>query len=131
MTSRSSPSRGAARGTAVILHLRAEEDEFLARWKLSSIIGKYSDHISLPILMQKEEWDQDKNEYVRRDEWETVNKAAALWTRSKSDITDAEYKAFYEQISYDSTRAAGLHAQPRGRPQRVHPVALHPGPGAL
>ncbi len=110
------PITKAARGTAVILHLRAEEDEFLARWKLSSIIGKYSDHISLPILMQKEEWDQDKSEYVRRDEWETVNKAAALWTRAKSDITDAEYKAFYEQISYDSTAPlAYTHNRVEGR----------------
>ncbi|HET7865219.1 MAG TPA: molecular chaperone HtpG [Burkholderiaceae bacterium] len=110
------PITRTARGTSVILHLRAEEDEFLARWKLSSIIGKYSDHISLPILMQKEEWDKDKNEYVRRDEWETVNKAAALWTRAKSDITDAEYKAFYEQISYDSTAPlAYTHNRVEGR----------------
>ena len=110
------PITRATRGTDVILHLREEEDEFLARWKLSSIIGKYSDHISLPILMQKEEWDKDKNEYARRDEWETVNKAAALWTRSKSDITDAEYKAFYEQISYDSTAPlAYTHNRVEGR----------------
>jgi molecular chaperone HtpG len=110
------PITRARRGTDVILHLREGEDEFLARWKLSSIIGKYSDHISLPILMQKEEWDKDKNEYARRDEWETVNKAAALWTRSKSDITDAEYKAFYEQISYDSTAPlAYTHNRVEGR----------------
>jgi molecular chaperone HtpG len=110
------PLTRATRGTSVILHLRAEEDEFLARWKLSSIVSKYSDHISLPILMHKEEWDKDKNEYVRRDEWETVNKAAALWSRSKSDITDAEYKAFYEQISYDSTAPlAYTHNRVEGR----------------
>lgn len=110
------PITRAKRGTDVVLHLREGEDEFLARWKLSSIIGKYSDHISLPILMQKEEWDKDKNEYVRRDEWETVNKAAALWTRSKSDITDAEYKAFYEQISYDNTAPlAYTHNRVEGR----------------
>jgi molecular chaperone HtpG len=92
----------AERGTDVILHLRDGEDEFLSTWKLKSIVGKYSDHISLPILMRKEKWDEEKKEQVDTDEWETVNKAAALWTRSKSDITDAEYQAFYKQISYDS-----------------------------
>ncbi|HET8693890.1 MAG TPA: molecular chaperone HtpG [Aquabacterium sp.] len=90
------------RGTDIILHLREGEDEFLTAWKLRSIIGKYSDHISLPILMQKEEWDKDKGEYVLRDEWETVNKAAALWTRSKSDITPEQYNEFYKQISHDT-----------------------------
>src|SRR5690606_8765742 len=75
------------RGTDVILHLREGEDEFLSAWKLRGIVGKYSDHISLPILMQKEEWDAEKQEQVTLDEWETVNQAAALWTRSKSDIT--------------------------------------------
>ncbi len=92
----------AERGTDVILHLREGEEEFLSTWRLKSIIGKYSDHISLPILMKKEEWDAEKKEQVVKDEWETVNKAAALWTRSKSDVTDAEYQAFYQQISYDS-----------------------------
>ena len=90
------------RGTDIILHLRDGEDEYLAAWKLRSIIGKYSDHISLPILMQKEEWDKDKGEYVAQDEWETVNKAAALWTRAKSDITPEQYNEFYKQISHDS-----------------------------
>jgi molecular chaperone HtpG len=92
----------AQRGTDVILHLREGEDEFLKTWKLKSIISKYSDHISLPILMRKETWDADKAESHLTDEWETVNKAAALWTRSKSDITDQEYQDFYKQISYDS-----------------------------
>ena len=91
----------ATRGTDVILHLRDEESEFLSTWKLKSIISKYSDHISLPILMQKEEWDQEASKQVKKDEWETVNKAAALWARAKSDITDAEYQDFYKQISYD------------------------------
>ncbi|WP_374318318.1 molecular chaperone HtpG [Aquabacterium sp.] len=89
------------RGTDIILHLREGEDEFLTAWKLRGIIGKYSDHISLPILMQKEEWDQDKGEQVTRDEWETVNQAAALWTRSKSDLTEAQYHEFYKQLSHD------------------------------
>jgi len=90
------------RGTDVILHLRDEESEFLAAWKLRSIVSKYSDHISLPILMRKEEWDQEAGKQVARDEWETVNKAAALWARPKADVTDAEYQEFYKQLSYDS-----------------------------
>ncbi len=96
-----------ARGTSVILHLRDDASEYLNAWKLKQVIGKYSDHISLPILMEKEEWKESEKEgepggMVKTGEWETVNKAAALWTRSKSDITDAEYQAFYQQISYDS-----------------------------
>jgi len=104
------------RGTDIILHLREGEDEFLAAWKLRSIIGKYSDHISLPILMQKEEWDKDKGEYVVKDEWETVNQAAALWTRSKSDITPEQYQEFYKQLSHDSEDAlAYTHNRVEGR----------------
>ncbi len=108
----------AGRGTDIILHLReADEDqEYLKAWKLKQVIGKYSDHISLPILMQKEEWDQEKSEYITRDEWETVNKAAALWARSKSDVTDAEYQEFYKQISYDQTAPlAYTHNRVEGR----------------
>jgi molecular chaperone HtpG len=90
------------RGTDVILHLREGEDEFLSAWKLRSIIGKYSDHISLPILMQKEEWDAEKSEQVTLDEWDTVNQAAALWTRAKSEISEEQYAEFYKQISHDS-----------------------------
>jgi molecular chaperone HtpG len=92
----------AGRGTDVTLHLREGEEEFLSAWRLKSIVNKYSDHISLPILMRKEVWDAEKKEQVVTDEWETVNKAAALWARSKSDVTDAEYKDFYKQLSYDS-----------------------------
>jgi molecular chaperone HtpG len=105
-----------ARGTDVTLHLREEEAEFLSTWKLKSIISKYSDHISLPILMKKEEWDSEKKEQVVQDEWEPVNKAAALWARSKSDVTDAEYQAFYKQISYDSEAPlAYTHNRVEGR----------------
>ena len=105
-----------ARGTDVILHLREDEAEFLSSWKLKSIISKYSDHISLPILMKKEEWDAEAKQQVVRDEWETVNKAAALWARSKSDVTDAEYQAFYKQISYDSEAPlAYTHNRVEGR----------------
>ena len=91
-----------ARGTDVILHLRDGEDEFAKTWKLKSIISKYSDHISLPILMKKEKWIAEEAKTVLEDEWETVNKAAALWTRPKSEVTDAQYQEFYKQISYDS-----------------------------
>jgi molecular chaperone HtpG len=90
-----------ARGTSVILHLRDDASEYLSHWKLKSIIAKYSDHISLPILMQKEEWDAEKSEYVQQDEWEAVNSANALWARSKKDITEEQYADFYKNISYD------------------------------
>ncbi len=104
------------RGTEVTLHLREGEEEFLSAWKLKSVIGRYSDHISLPILMRGEEWDSEKGAYLAKDAWETVNKAAALWTRSKSDITDAEYKAFYEQLAHDSTPPlAYTHNRVEGR----------------
>jgi molecular chaperone HtpG len=106
----------AQRGTDVILHLREGEEEFLSTWKLKSIISKYSDHISLPVLMKKETWDAEKSAYVDSGEWETVNKAAALWTRSKSDITDDQYQEFYKQISYDTEAPlAYTHNRVEGR----------------
>jgi molecular chaperone HtpG len=106
----------AERGTDVILHLRDGEDEFLRPWKIKSVVSKYSDHISLPILMKKEEWDGEKAEYRQLDEWETINKASALWARSKSDVTDAEYQEFYKQISYDSDAPlAYTHNRVEGR----------------
>ncbi len=104
------------RGTDVTLHLREGEDEFLSAWKLKSIISKYSDHISLPVLMQKQSWDEEKKEQVTTDEWEPVNKAAALWTRNKSDVTDAQYQDFYKQISYDQAAPlAYTHNRVEGR----------------
>lgn len=104
------------RGTDIILHLRDGEEEFLSMWKLKSIISKYSDHISLPILMKKEEWDPEKTEQVIKDEWAPVNKAAALWARSKSDITPEQYNEFYKQISYDSEAPlAYTHNRVEGR----------------
>ena len=106
----------AARGTSVTLHLREGEEEFLSAWKLKSVIGKYSDHISLPILMQKEEWDAETSKQVLKDEWAPVNKAAALWTRSKSDITPEQYAEFYKQISYDTEAPlAYTHNRVEGR----------------
>jgi len=90
-----------SRGTDITLHLREGEDEFLSSWSLKSIIRKYSDHISLPIQMQKEEWDEEKKETVLKDEMETVNQASALWARSKSDITPEQYTEFYKHVSHD------------------------------
>jgi molecular chaperone HtpG len=104
------------RGTDVILHLREGEEEFLKTWRLKSIISKYSDHISLPILMRKEEWDAEKSEQVLKDEWESVNKASALWARSKSEVTQEQYEEFYKQISYDrEAPLAYTHNRVEGR----------------
>jgi molecular chaperone HtpG len=87
----------AQRGTSIILHLRDDAEEYLNAWKLKQVIGKYSDHISLPILMEKEEWKRRARRTARQPggmvktgEWETVNKASALWTRPKKDITDEQ-----------------------------------------
>ena len=96
----------AERGTSITLHLKEEAQDYLNAYKLKSVINKYSDHISLPILMATEEWKEGENdqpgEMVTTGEWETVNQAAALWTRAKKDITQAQYDEFYKQISYDS-----------------------------
>jgi molecular chaperone HtpG len=101
------------RGTSVTLHLREDAGEYLSTWKLKSIIAKYSDHISLPILMRKEEWKEGAEvagapagattggSMVLTDEWETVNQASALWARPKKDITPEQYQEFYKQISHD------------------------------
>ncbi|MDB5941588.1 MAG: molecular chaperone HtpG [Ramlibacter sp.] len=94
------------RGTRVTLHLREDAGEYLNTWKLKSVISKYSDHISLPILMRKEEWkegeDNKGGEMVLADEWETVNQASALWSRAKKDISLEQYQEFYKQISHDT-----------------------------
>ena len=102
------------RGTSVILHLREDAMDYASAWKVKGIINKYSDHISLPILMEKEEWKDgelinpsDENggrqpgAMVATGEWETVNKASAIWTRAKKDITPEQYDDFYKQISHD------------------------------
>jgi molecular chaperone HtpG len=105
----------AARGTSVTLHLRDDATDYAQPWKVKGIIGKYSDHISLPILMEKEEWKDgeliDPNDekggrqpggMVKTGEWETVNKANAIWARAKKDISQEQYDDFYKQISHDS-----------------------------
>jgi molecular chaperone HtpG len=93
------------RGTSVILHLKDDAADYLNAWKLKGIISKYSDHISLPIEMEKEEWKEGENdqpgEMAKTGEWEVVNQAAALWSRAKKDITQEQYDEFYKQISYD------------------------------
>lgn len=96
----------AGRGTDVTLHLREDEDEFLDSWKLKEIVTRYSDHISLPVQTWREEQpehdDAEGNKVAAvPGEWETVNRATALWTRDKSELTDEEYKEFYKHISHD------------------------------
>ncbi|QET01010.1 molecular chaperone HtpG [Cupriavidus pauculus] len=92
----------AERGTTITLHLREGEDDFLSAYRLRHIIQKYSDHISLPIRMPKEEWDAESSTHKVTGEWESVNQASALWTRNKSDITDEQYQAFYQHLSHDN-----------------------------
>lgn len=87
------------RGTEVVLHLREDADEFLSDYKIKSIIRTYSDHITLPIVMKKSEW-KDGVE-MPTDEDETVNRASALWTRPKKDVTEDEYNAFYKHVAHD------------------------------
>src|SRR5215813_3533428 len=89
------------RGTEVTLHLREGEDELVSGFRLRSILRKYSDHITIPILMKKEEWDKDKNEQVTRDEDEQINQASALWARPKSEITEEQYQEFYKHVGHD------------------------------
>jgi molecular chaperone HtpG len=116
------PAEKAGRGTDVILELREGEDELLSTWKLKSIITKYSDHITLPIVMKKEEWDKDKNknEYVTLDEDETVNQATALWTRPKSEITEEQYTEFYKHVSHDfEPPLAYTHNRVEGRQEYI------------
>ena len=89
------------RGTSITMHLREGEDDFLSAHKLKSIIRKYSDHISLPIQMNKEEWDAEKSEHVLKDELESINQSSALWARAKSEITEEQYYEFYKHLSHD------------------------------
>ena len=112
------------RGTTVILHITDEHSEYLDRQKIKSLVNKYSDHISLPIQMRKEVWQEEEltdaqktanseaggetakgempqGQMITTDEWETINQANALWTRSPSEITDEEYQEFYKNLTYD------------------------------
>lgn len=110
------PIEKAARGTEITLHLREDQDDLLSSWKLRSIIQKYSDHILQPIVMKKEQWDDEKKEQVVTDEDETVNKANALWARAKADITDEEYTEFYKHVGHDyEAPLAWTHSKVEGR----------------
>ena len=103
------------RGTEVTLHLREGEDDFLSGTKLREIIRRYSDHIVLPIVMKKENWDDKKSEYVRSEEDETVNQANALWARPKSGITQEQYEEFYKHVAHDfEAPLAYAHARVEG-----------------
>ncbi|USY25953.1 molecular chaperone HtpG [Alcaligenes sp. 1735tsa3] len=106
----------ADRGTTITLHLREGEDDFLDGWRLRNVLRRYSDHISLPVQMRKEEWDEEKQQQVKQDEWESVNQASALWTRSKSEITDEQYQEFYKHIAHDyENPLAWTHNRVEGR----------------
>jgi len=112
-------------GTDVILHLREGEDELLSTWKLKGIVTRYSDHISLPIRMRKEEWDKDKNEFRLTDDFETVNQANALWARPKAEITDEQYQAFYKHVSHDfGDPLAWTHNRVEGRTEYIQLLYL-------
>ncbi|MGA8146185.1 MAG: molecular chaperone HtpG [Gallionellaceae bacterium] len=103
-----------ARGTEITLHLRDGQDDLLDGHQLRNIIRKYSNHIVQPILMKKEEWKDGKNEIL--DEDETVNQASALWTRSKNEITEEQYKEFYKHVGHDyDDPLAWTHARVEGR----------------
>ncbi len=109
-------TRKERRGTDVILHLRPEEDELLSGMRLRDILRKYSDHITLPILMKKERWDSDAKKQVQTDEDEQINQASALWARPKSEITDEQYTEFYKHVAHDfDPPLAYTHAKVEGR----------------
>ena len=115
----------AGRGTDVILHLREKEgddpdakghDDLLEHWTIKEILKRYSDHVGIPIQMKVRDWDDKKNEYVEKDEWETVNQASALWTRPKSEITDEQYKSFFQGLSFGTgDPLAWTHNRVEGR----------------
>ena len=105
-----------ARGTEVTLHLKDDAKEFIDDWQLKSIIRKYSDHIQMPIVMKKTEWDKEKSANVVTDEDETVNRASALWTRAKSDISEEQYDDFYKHVSHDWEKPLGwTHSKVEGK----------------
>lgn len=106
------------RGTEIVLHLREGEDEFLNDFTLKNIVKKYSDHITLPIIMKKSEWEDGEQKLT--DEDETVNKASALWTRAKKDISEDEYKEFYKHVSHDfEDPAAWSHNRVEGNQEYI------------
>ncbi len=104
------------RGTEIILHLRKDEDDFLNGMRIRTIIRKYSDHITLPIVMKKEEWSQEEKKNKVTDEDETINQANALWARPKNEITAEQYNEFYKHVAHDfEPPLAYLHARVEGK----------------
>lgn len=104
------------RGTEVILHLREGEDDLLNGMRLRNIIRKYSDHITLPIIMKKEEWSEEEKKTKITDEEETINQANALWARPKSEITEEQYNEFYKHVAHDfEPPLTYVHARVEGR----------------
>jgi molecular chaperone HtpG len=109
-----------ARGTDVILHLRPDEDDLLNGFTLRAILRKYSDHITIPILMKKERWDSDAKAQVLTDEDEQINQASALWARPKADITDEQYNEFYKHVAHDvDPPLAYSHSKVEGRQEHT------------
>ncbi|MFT6466848.1 molecular chaperone HtpG [Halopseudomonas sp.] len=90
----------AERGTRIVLHLKAAESEFADGWRLRNVVKKYSDHISLPIELPKQHMGDDKDKPAEL-EWETVNRASALWTRARTEVKDEEYQEFYKHVAHD------------------------------
>ena len=115
----------AGRGTEIVLHLRDSEDNLLNDWQLRSIIRKYSAHIAIPIEMPKQPtFDDDGNE-VKQEGWESVNQASALWARSKSDISEEQYREFYKHVSHDyQDPLAWSHARVEGRQEYIELLYL-------
>src|SRR5690625_3749392 len=110
------PAEKAARGTTITLHLRDDEDEFLDGWRLREVLRRYSDHISIPVQMRTEEWDEEAKEQKKTDEWETVNQTSTLWTRPRNEITDEQYIEFYKHIAHDyEDPLTWTHNQVEGR----------------
>lgn len=111
-----SPAEKADRGTSVTLYLRDDAEEFLDGWRLRSVLRRYSDHISLPVQMLKEEWDEEQSAQVKQSDWENVNQANALWTRSRNEISDEQYSEFYKHIAHDfDDPLAWTHNRVEGR----------------
>ncbi len=105
-----------SRGTQIILHLRADEDDLLEGYRLKTIAQRYSDHINLPIFMPKEEWNEKESKYVLQDESDQINQASAIWARPKSEVTDEQYQDFYKHISHDMEKPlAWAHARVEGK----------------
>jgi len=105
-----------SRGTEIILHLREDEGDLVNGFRLRNIIRKYSDHITLPILMKKEEWSEEEKKNIITDEEETINQANALWARSKTEITEEQYHEFYKHVAHDfEPPLTYVHARVEGR----------------